>query len=155
MLSLAIDTTAVKEFMNRLLREDGFDFFAVRNVELTLATFISVSGKLENENGDENKSIRYTTWGDIRSLVYDLIKRGTKPKLIKIIFSHPAPVEVHTNAAALFVNLTYEGDRVSFTTATAQREFALDKTLDAAWDDWMRKCFVKLNVNVTDNLEAN
>ncbi|MCL2604068.1 MAG: DUF5721 family protein [Defluviitaleaceae bacterium] len=151
MLSLKIDETAVKEFMNRLLRGDLFDTLSVRAAELTLATHIAISGKLENENAPE--AAPFSAWGDMRPLVYDLIKRGTKPKLMKIIFSHPAPADIHTNAAALFLNLIYEKDTVTFTAATAQREFALDKTLDAAWDTWVREFLAKLGITITDNLE--
>jgi hypothetical protein len=147
MLSLTIDTTAVKNFMGQLLREEHFDVFAVRNIELTLATHISVSGKLEDNT--------YTTWGDLRPLVYDLIKRGDKPRLLKIIFSHSKPAEVYGNAAALFLNLIYEKDGVSFTTATSQREFALDKSLDSLWDEWVQNFFTKINVSVINQREAS
>ncbi|MCL2203746.1 MAG: DUF5721 family protein [Defluviitaleaceae bacterium] len=146
MQAFTLDPAAVKDFMGRLLREDFLDFFAVRNVELTLATRISISGQLETE--DEPRPAAHATWGDLRPLVYALIKRGIKPKLLKIVLSHPAPTQIHENAAALFLNLTYEKDGVAFTTATAQREFALDKSLDKAWDPWVRDFFEKSGVQV-------
>jgi hypothetical protein len=146
MLAFTLNATAVKDFMGRLLREAQFDFFCVRTVELTLNTHISISGKLENQD----KPQTFVTWGELRPLVHDLIKRGIKPKLIKIIFSHPSPTDIHTNAAALFLNMTYEKDGVNFTTATAQREFVLEKSLDNTWDEWMR-AFCKTNIGVVDN----
>jgi hypothetical protein len=149
MLSLAIEKTAVKNFMGQLLRESHFDLFFVRNIDLTLTTHISISGKLENKSDEKV----YTTWGDQRPLIFDLIKRGTKPGLLKIVFSHPTPTEIHTNAAALFLNLTYENNGVSFTTATSQREFALDKTLDTTWDEWVLRFFTKINIKTINNLE--
>ncbi|MCL2187246.1 MAG: DUF5721 family protein [Defluviitaleaceae bacterium] len=152
MLSLALPPAAVKNFMGQLLRETQFDFFAVRNVELTLATHISISGLLETEGEEAPGKKKYTSWGELRPLVYDLIKRATKPKLIKIVFSHPAPVDIHTNAAALFLNMTYEGDRIIFTTATSQQSFALEKTLDTAWDEWVQTFFINKNISVENNL---
>jgi hypothetical protein len=148
MLALTLDATAVKDFMGRLLREDLFDSFAVRSVDLTLTTRISISGALEGD--DAAKPNAHASWGDLRPLVYDLVKRGTKPKLLKIIFSYAVPVEIHANAAALFLNLTYENDGVVFTTATAQRDFIMEKSLDAAWDEWVRGFFGRVGVLVLD-----
>jgi len=134
----------VRNFMGKILREDILDAFAVRNVELTLLTHIAISGKREDDEEDK----KYITWGEVRPMAYELIKNGAKPKNIKIVFSHVAPGEVHENAAALFLNFVYENDGATFTTATAQREFALDKSLDAAWDEWVEKYFADIKVTL-------
>ena len=145
MLALALDSAAVKSFMNRLLLENFFDTHEVRAVELTLATRISIAGALE----DAEDSGGYITWASLRPVVTTLIKSGPKPKCMKIVFAHPAPAQLHTNAAVLFLNLTYENDSVSFTTATSQREFALDKSIDTIWDEWVQDFFVRMGVAVT------
>jgi len=141
MKSLKIPPADVRGFMRRLLREEGFDAFCARSVELTVAVHITIDGKLEGET--ERKFI---TWEALRPMVCDFIAKGSKPRYIKIVFSHAAPADVHENAAALFLNFTYENDGAAFTTATAQREFALDKSLAAAWDEWVAQFFAKLGV---------
>ena len=157
MIAVAMDTTAVKGFMGRLLREDVLDEFEVRGVELGINIRISINGALEAETpevteGTKAPSPGYITWEALRPMIYDIIKAGAKPKLIKIVFSYKAQdaATIHANAAALFLNMVYESDSVYFTTATAQREFALDKSLDDTWDTWVRGFFAQKNIVVTD-----
>ena len=155
MIAVALDTTAVKGFMGRLLREDVLDQFEVRGVELGLNIRISINGAQEAPETDETESPKaagYVSWETLRPMIYDIIKNGSKPKLIKIVFSYKAQQakEIHANAAALFLNMVYENDTVYFTTATAQKEFALDKSLDDSWDQWVRSFFLQNNIAVSD-----
>jgi len=149
-----MDIAAVKGFMGKLLREDILDKFEVRGVELSLNIRISINGVLESPDANEEGPVSpgYISWETLRPMVYDIIKAGAKPRQIKIIFSYKAEdvKAIHPNAAALFLNMVYENDTVSFTTATAQREFALDKSLDDSWDEWVRGFFVSKNIFVTD-----
>ena len=157
MIAVAMDTAAVKGFMGQLLREDILDEFEVRGVEIGLSTRISINGALEAPSTEETEDSKppntsYITWEALRPLVYAIIKTGTKPGMIKIVFSYKAEAvkEVHTNAAALFLNMVYENDAVSFTSATSQKEFILDKSLDDSWDEWVREFLTRKNIQVTD-----
>jgi hypothetical protein len=141
MLALEMEKTAVKNFMGNLLREDIFDTFEARTVEISATTRITIECRLESG---------FSTWAEVRPLVYEIIKICKKPRCMKIIFSRKDPQEIHTNAAALFLNLVYENDGVTFTTAVAQKEFVPDKSLDAAWDSQMREFFEKIGVVVLD-----
>ena len=157
MISVSMDMAAVKGFMGKLLREDVLDEFEIRGAELSLNIRISINGALESpgtasEEGTKPTSTGYISWGNLRPMVYDIIKAGAKPKQVKIVFSYKAQdvKTIHPNAAALFLNMVYENDAVFFTTATAQREFALDKSLDDSWDEWVREFFVQKGIAVTD-----
>jgi len=145
MLALELNKTMVKSFMGQILREEIFDSFEVRSVELATLTRISIDGGLAEG---------FVSWQALRPLIYTIIKASLKPRHVKIIFSYRASeaVRIHPNAAALFLNLIYENDGVTFTTATAQKEFALDKTLDTAWDEWMIKFFAQKGLDVTDRV---
>jgi len=145
MLALELDKAEVKGFMGKLLREGMFDGFEVRTVEIAAKTRVTIDGKLEAE---ENEKTGFAMWEETRPLVYEIIKLSAKPRLVKIVFSWKG--EIHTNAAALFLNLVYENDSVTFTTAAAQKEFVLDKSLDIAWDEWVRGFFAKTGVSVID-----
>ena len=157
MIAVTLDTAEVKGFMNRLLREDILDQFEVRGVEMAQSTRISINGALETptENTDSEakpSSPGFITWEALRPLIFAIIKTGVKPKQIKIIFSKKTQEakELHQNAAALFLNMIYENDTVNFTTATAQKEFSLEKSLDDSWDEWVRGFFMKNSIVVTD-----
>jgi hypothetical protein len=134
MLALEMEKSDVKNFMGRLLKDELFDEFEPRLIEIATNTKITIDGT-------------NTKWGETRPLVYEIIKLSAKPKQIKIVFASDAPI--HTNAAALFLNLVYENDSVTFTTATAQKEFALDKTLDSAWDNHISEFFSNTGIDTT------
>ncbi|MCL2841555.1 MAG: DUF5721 family protein [Defluviitaleaceae bacterium] len=129
MLALAMDKSAVKNFMGKMVREEILDAFEVRTVEISAATHISIEANPP------------TTWGELRPMIFEILKLSAKPKHMKIVFSRANAETLHTNAAALFLNLVYENDELTFTTASSQKEFALDKSIDIAWDDWIRGFF--------------
>jgi len=159
MIAVSMDPGQVRSFMGRLLREDVLDDFEVRGIEIGISTRVSINGMLEpseTESTEETPPTKipttYITWEALRPLVYSIIKTSSKPKLVKIVFSYKAQesTTIHKNAAALFLNMVYESDTVSFTTATAQKEFALDKSLDDSWDEWVRGFFVRKGIVVMD-----
>jgi len=151
MLALQLDNNAVKTFMGQILREDIFDCFEVRSIDISVATRINIDGLLETEP-EEGKKPGFITWENLRPLVLGIIKTSPKPKHVKIVFSYMASgaYEIHANAAALFLNMAYENDTVTFTTGASQREFALDKSLDTNWDEWVRGFFAKTGLQVLD-----
>lgn len=144
MLALELKKEDVKEFMKKLLRSEIFDAFEARSVETAAAVRVTIDGTREAAKGG------FSLWREVRPLILEIIKISAKPRRMKIVFSYKNTGEIHTNAAALFLNFFYENDAVTFTTATAQREFALEKTLDAAWDTWVRGFFANAGISVTD-----
>jgi len=139
MLALEIEKSDVKSFMGKLLRENLFDGFEARLIEITTNTRITIDGAIESEAA---------MWSAMRPLIYEIIKLCPKPRQIKIVFAQKNPYEIHTNAAALFLNLIYENDNVTFTTATAKKEFTMDKILDNAWDNHIREFFAKTGIDL-------
>ena len=122
-----------KNFMHTLLKTDLFDAFAMRRAEIhNVAAF-----NLECENN---------TWAVLRPFVFHIVKEGGKPSLVKIVLAHAEPAALHPNAAALFLNIQYDNNAVSCTSATAQKEFALNKELDNLWDEWVTQFFIHHNI---------
>jgi len=154
MLALELEKSTVKAFMGQILREDIFDTFEVRSIEIATATRMNIDGQLlpETEDVTEDKKPGFSTWEVLRPLVYAVIKTSLKPKYVKIVFSYKTneAYEIHSNAAALFLNLAYENDTVHFTTGTAQKEFLFEKSLDIAWDEWVKNFFASNGLAVSD-----
>ena len=154
MLNLKIEASDVKSFMGTLLMSEQFDFLEVRGVDLTTFTHFNISGQKtqqigsETDSDDEDKPEEkvktiYCNWAEIRPLVHGFIKGGAKPSYMKIIFSMESgeAQRLHDNAAAMYLNVTYNGEEVFFTSATAQRGFSLDKSLDHVWEDYLVEFF--------------
>ena len=148
MLALVMEESAVKDFMGKLLREGIFNCFDVRSIEIVTTMRISIDGMLVESEAENEKKL--SSWEDLRPLVYTIIKSSSKPKLIKIVFFHQETQSIHNNAKAVSLIMNYENGNITFTTATTQREFALDKSLDFAWDEWIRGFFSQKGIIVHD-----
>ena len=140
MLLFTLEETHVKNFMRRLLREPLFDSFQLRAAEIIALARVSVYG--ENEN-------TFSTWEQMKPIVTAIIKNGPKPRYIKIVFSAGAEtLAAHENAQAFFINMVYENNQITFTTACAQKQFSMDKTLDSQWDAYVFQFFKNNNLPV-------
>ena len=62
---------------------------------------------------------------------------------MKIIFSMESAEaqKLHENGAAMHLNIQYSGEEIYFTSATAQKGFSLDKSLDHVWEDYLKEFF--------------
>jgi hypothetical protein len=148
LLSLTLDESSVKGFMNRLLKDDIFDTFEIRGIEIAAVTRISISGYKDQEPDDS------LTWAECKPLITAIIKSGSRPRYMKVIFCNgiEATAALHENAQALFINMTYDNGQVIFTTACAQKEFALDKSLDIKWDSHVMAFFKKYGIDVKESI---
>jgi len=156
MLNLKIEQGDVKEFMGALLMSEKFDCLEVRGVDVTTFTHFNISGQKivlaasaaaeeDDENEAEEVKVKavYCKWMEIRPIVHSFIKGGAKPSYMKIIFSigSDEALKIHENGAAMYLNVAYNGEEVFFTSATAQRGFSLDKSLDHVWEDYLVEFF--------------
>jgi hypothetical protein len=153
LLAFYVPDTGVKDFMNKLFRETAFDSFEIRDVSVTAFVKFEISGSLSKEAllaQPENSRRYYAFWEELKPYVFGFIKGKTKPENIKLVFSGGEALakSVHTNAAALFLNMNYENGEVHFTTATSQKEFALNKELDMRWEEYIEHFFRALEINV-------
>ena len=145
MLALELSDDSVKGFMGRLLKEDIFGDFKVRMVDILAKNRFSMDGEIAN---GEMKD--FSMWSDIRPLVFEIVKHMGRPSVLKIVFSHKEPQTIHENASALFLNLMYENGKLNLTTATAQKSFSLERTLESTWDEWIRGFFSSIGIVVSD-----
>jgi len=136
---------AVKPVMNQLLKGSAFDGFLVCGAEISVLTKIEISGILDKnyfpEEERANLNRNYVYWGEIKPFVLSLIKGGRTPSALKIVFSatDDGARALHENASSLFLNLLYEENKLRFTTAISQRSFSLDKSADAAWEQYIKR----------------
>jgi len=139
----------VKSFMNKLLRDYIFDNFEVRNIKIQTFVKYDINCNLSNDYIRENKKERFfCNWEEIKPYIFQIIKGKKKPLRIKIIFSMPEKkaLEIHNNAKALFLNLNFENDIITFTTGTSQINFSMNKEVDIAWEEYIKEFFKKHNI---------
>ncbi len=140
----------VKQFMAKLLTQNTFDDFILRELELSTFMNYSVNGKLNEaffttEELQARGSVRYAFWSEIRNIAYAMIKGNKTPLSMKIVFQLPEdrtdtliaqsggrikPEEV----GGLYMNVRFENNELHIITGTAIKTFTLDKTLEQEWD---------------------
>lgn len=154
---IAITITERKTFMNRLFLTEYFDHFLLS--EATFVTFntFHIDGVLEKEyyTPDELEigqltDQQYSSWKQIRPFALSLIKGSHTPLEFKIIFrlSEKNVKKLLAQASlsysaedvnGLFLNLHFKAGTLTCTTGTSLAFFTMDKSLEKAWDDTIKK----------------
>ena len=145
MLAFSIEASDIKDFMNKLLKEQTFDFFQVRSVEVKSIAKFEIDGSLNKDylNTEASEERKFCRWGELRPYVFNIIKGSQKPKSIKIVFSYEPELAIalNANAKALFLNIYFENNAVNCTTATSQINFSFEKDLDNDWNEFIKTFF--------------
>ncbi len=153
MLIYKITGIGVKDFMAKLLKEDVFDSFEVRGVEISTFTKFEISGILYKDfiQGDKEGLGEYCTWQILRPIVFSLLKGKERPKNIKIILSASSDLlqKIHENASAMFLNFMFENDEIMLTTATSEKNFTMDKAVNISWEHYVENFFRTNSIQTT------
>jgi len=131
----------IKDFMQHLFGQDSFNSFQIRGITIHSFTYFEISGE---------KAEGYCTWEELSPYVRNILKGREKPRAMKFVFAHSSVEAVHPNAAALFINVNYEGEKITCTTATSQKNFDLNREVDTVWDIWVKDFFVQKNININE-----
>lgn len=148
MLAFYCEGEDVKKIMGFILNSSTFDRMQLRTAEVVTRVSFTVDGRFNKDFDGVETERAYCLWGEVRQNMFDLVKGKHLPKSLKLVLAldDEAVAALHPNAKAAFLNAVFENGRVSFTTGTAQREFAMDKSLDAVWEDKVRLMFKKLGI---------
>ena len=102
----------------------------------------------------------YSYWEQLRPFALSLIKGKKTPLAMKIVFSL-APKNVEKlilqnhlsirpeEIGGLFLNVLYDGQKLTVTTGTSLKTFSLDKTLSQLWDELAAAFFRKHGIPFT------
>lgn len=145
----------VKDFMGKLLGSELFDAFVVSEAALTTFTTFQIDGSFHKDYYSEDLQQEEScptalTWKLLRPHIFELIRGKHVPLSLKLIFRladynvekllAQAGVSLHIrDVAGLFLNIHYIEGKISCTTGSSLRIFTLDRSLDQAWDDMVRK----------------
>lgn len=149
MIRLNIDT---KKCTTELLLRNTFDEFLL--IEGTITTFneFHIDGYLHPDFFEENPERKYSLWREVREYCFSIIKGKRTPLNFKFIFSLSPPsirkflltqdLDFQPeNVQGLYLNLLFDGTSLTCITGTSLTLFTLDKSLEHAWDKWVRNFF--------------
>lgn len=147
---ISLKVADVKAFMNKLLLQNVFDNFLVSEVEVNTANKYTIVGDLNQGffSNDEVEALdgrTNSTWGELRPVVFQIIKGNKTPLSFKMVFllSKSNTVNVLTKSGlplrpedigGLFLNIRFDQNGLYLITGTSMKVFTLDKSLDQVWD---------------------
>ena len=140
----------VKSFMSHLLLSNTFDRFLLTEASITTFNTFFIDGHLHKDyfSSDEAEMAELTTysyWEQLRPFALSLIKGKKTP--LAILQNHLSirPEEI----GGLFLNVLYDGQKLTVTTGTSLKIFSLDKTLSQLWDELAAAFFRKHRIPFT------
>lgn len=149
MISLTI--TEVKSFMAKLLAQNTFDHFILKEMELSTFINFTIGGQLNEafftteELQERGENSRCVLWSEVRTIAFSMIKGHKTPLALKIVFQLPRPLCEELvqqsggrlrseEVGGLYLNVRFEKNELRIVTGTAIKTFTLDKTLEQEWD---------------------
>ena len=147
--------TDVKSFMNHMLVKETFDDFLLSEATITTKASFVIDGHLvedyytpEELEVLNQKRITCVSFGEVRSLCFDIIKGKKTPGYFKFVFlMNPEGIAqiLERNQIVmrledisnLSVNIRYQTGELYVTTGSSLKVFTPDKSVDQAWDRWV------------------
>lgn len=149
---IALELTDVKDFMNKLLRQEVFDHFLLQEATITSAATYSINGQITKGFYSEEEleelhlhGCRFLPYAMLRGNCFDLIKGKKTPSAFRfVLLLSPSNMEKTiqsidstyktTDVTGMYINIKYQNQLLSLTTGIAYNTFSTDKTLENEWD---------------------
>ena len=99
---------------------------------------------------DLKNRAEYSPWKNVRDFCFSVIKGKRTPLSFRFIFSlsrrnisrliaQSTPSLDPDSVQGLYMNIQFDGTRLSCVTGTSFKTFTMDKTLEHAWDETVEK----------------
>ena len=155
---IAFSLTNIKDFMSHLLLNETFDHFSFIEGEITTFNTFHIDGFIKKEFFDSNSVLpEYSYWKNVRNFCFSLIKGKRTPLSFRLILSlspdnivrlmeQTVPEMSPEDVQGLYLNLKFDGMHLTCITGTSFRTFTMDKSLEHAWDEMVKKYFLKKEI---------
>ena len=151
---IALTLTDIKDFTLHLLKKDTFDSFSFIEGEIVTFNTFRIDGFIQKSFFDTGTELpEYSYWKNIREHCFAVIKGKRAPLSFRFVFSlsrknierlaaqSAAPV-TPDDVQGLYLNIHYDGCRLTCVTGTSFKTFTMNRTLEHAWDE-MAERFLK------------
>ena len=150
---IAFSLTNITEFMSQLLLSETFDSFAFIEGEIVTFNTFRIDGFLQKEFFDTEEPLpEYSLWKNVRDYCFSLIRGKRTPLSFRFVFSlsrkniekltaQNVPSLDPDAVQGLYLNIHYDGARLTCVTGTSFKTFTMDKSLERTWDEMAEKFF--------------
>lgn len=139
----------IKEIMEILLIKDNFDAFYFQEAKALTSACLTLSGKRNCDwYDDAEKELMenmpdYLFWREAKPTIYQYIKGKKTPHIMQITLMLPkekcTDEGLRQKDADFLLHFRYEKDTLLLVTGCNYHTFALDKSADNLWDDYVKK----------------
>ena len=155
---ISLDLTDVKGFMSRLLLSETFDNFSFIEGEIVTFNTFKIDGFIQKDFYDTKEDLPvYSSWKNLREYCLSIIKGKRTPLSLRLVFSlsrantnrlaaQSVPSLRADDIQGLYLNIHFDGTRLTCVTGTSFKTFTMDKTLEHAWDEMAEKFFVQKGI---------
>lgn len=168
---IAITMNETNLFCRKLLGTPLFDAFLLEECTIATANIFTIDGHInkkfytEQEREELNLSSPetpvFSTYASVRPICFELIKGKKTPSGFRFVFhlsrENTEKILQQTDTSfslsdinALVLTIRYDGAAVTCTTGISLSVFTMDKSLEHAWDDMVRKFFLKNDLSFTE-----
>lgn len=155
---VALQIQDIKIFMNKLLLSQTFDNFLLVEGSITTYNTFLIEGRVHKdffsaeeieEKNLENRE--FSLWKEVKPFCLELIKgkktplgfkftfQLSKENTAKLLASSGITSIQPENISGLLLNIRYDNSALNVVTATNLSLFTLDKSLEHAWDDMVKR----------------
>lgn len=162
MVGLAI--LDIKNFMSGILTGNMFEKFYLSDGEIQTFTEFHLGGYLnrpyfDSEEWEALKGRKLCLWSEVRPFAFQIMKGHKLPVRFKLVFQLSAentewlldkykpPVQAE-DVSGLFMNITYDHQKLTCISGVAYKTFIMDKTLEQCWDDTVCQYFKQNHIAV-------
>lgn len=153
-----------KASMSHLLLKETFDKFSFIEAQITTFNKFTIDGFLQKDFFDEPPVETYARWKDVRDHCFRIIRGQRTPLSFKIVLSLASS---HFEAflkregitgftandiTGLYLNFNYDGTSLHCITGTSLRTFTMDKSLEYAWDTYVKNFLLENDLDTSVNL---
>ncbi len=163
---IALQIQDIKNFMGKLLLSATFDNFLLVEGSITTYNTFRINGRLHKdffteeeltENGMEHRE--FSLWKDVKPFCLELIKGKKTPLAFqftfqlskenteKLLASSGITSLQPENISGLLLNVRYDNGALNCITATNLNLFTLDKSLEHAWDEMIKRFLKKQEIS--------
>lgn len=148
---LSLELTDIKDFTSNLFLKDTFDNFCFIEGEIVTFNTFKIDGFIQKDFFDTGAALpEYSYWKNIREYCFSLIKGKCTPLSFRFVLSL-APGNIErlltqnlpsldpAEVQGLYLNLHFDGSRLSCVTGTSFKTFTPDRSLGHIWDEMVQK----------------
>lgn len=155
---IALQIQDIKNFMSKLLLSQIFDHFLLIEGSVTTYNTFHIDGRIHKDfyTTEEIETLNlndqeFSHWKEIRPFCLNLIKGHKTPLGFRFVFqlSKENTAKLLTasgitsilpeNVSGLLLNIRYDSNGLSCITATNLNLFTMDKSLEHAWDEMVKR----------------